>query len=86
MSVNFPPLYRNPTEMAALFMYTPTTHVPLHWNIASPSGASFGLRVIQCGELLAFENITVRDATTVRVYPPTDISALLIPPGWSTWL
>ena len=50
-------------------------------DIASPSGASFGLRVIQCGELLAFENITVRDAATVRVYPPTNIPALLLPPG-----
>src|SRR3981081_24750 len=38
-------------------------------DIASSSGARFGIRVIQSGELLAFENIPVRDAATVRVSP-----------------
>src|SRR6266699_2540832 len=38
-------------------------------DIASSSSASLAIRVIQSGELLAFENIPVRDAATVRVSP-----------------
>src|SRR5271167_1783118 len=81
MSVYFPPLYINPTvAVPAVFVYTPTTPVLLYWILLAPvvPALPFG-----SSSVVNFLPLRIYPCATppLSTYPPTDIPALLIPPG-----